>query len=199
MEINKSNIAGLTSALKDPTNNFLVPNLNKLMSKSKVKNSHLQFMSLGTAYDDGTWIVHAEASYLDEENQPLISDDTASAYLSIGRRISDVTLYSRYGIVKSFHKKLKPLDINPLLVGSPFEAPARGLSQGISTIFDEQEISQQSVSIGLRWDFYQKIAFKAEWSHIWIDGDGSGLWQADIRDTTPNHVNLLSFGFDFIF
>ncbi len=185
--------------MNDPINNFLVPNLNQPSPLTSVKDTRVQFMSLGTAYDDGTWLVHAEASYVDQEGQQMINADTASAYLSIGRRFSDVTLYSRYGVIQTFHKKTEALAINPLLIGSPQEPAIRGLSQGIASAFNDQAIDQQSLSLGLRWDFYPKVAFKAQWTHYWLGENGASLWQHDRTKSTPNHVNLLSFGFDFIF
>ncbi|MCK5829787.1 MAG: hypothetical protein KAH20_05750 [Methylococcales bacterium] len=191
----------IRGVLTNPATNFLIPNLNQFLPLTNINDTHLQFMSLGTAYDDGTWLVHAEASYLDEEGQQIINADVASAYLSIGRRFSDVTLYSRYGIAHSFEKKTKALDINPLLVGTPNEPAIREINQQIIDGFNGQAIKQQSLSIGLRWDFYQKMAFKAEWTHYWLGKNGkfSSLWQHDPNENTPHHVNLVSFGIDFIF
>ena len=107
-------------------------------------------MSLGTSYDDGTWLAHAEASYMDTKGQELFNPDTASAYLSIGRRFSNVTLYSLYGISHSFQKKTKvpdPRFPDPRLIQ---------LHQEVEGRFNSQAIKQQSLSIGLRWDFHPK-------------------------------------------
>ncbi len=150
-------------------------------------------MSLGTSYDDGTWLVHAEASYMDTEGQELFNPDTASAYLSIGRRFSNVTLYSLYGVSHSFQTKTEIPDPR-------FPDPRLLLiQQEVEERFNSQVINQQSLSIGLRWDFYPKVAFKAQWSHYWLGEDGDALWQRDVGVDTPENVNVMSFGIDFIF
>lgn len=203
-EIKANSIDTFRSVLDDQTNNFLVPNLNQLTSNTRVKGtSYLQFSSIGLAYDDGTWLVHTEAAYLDEEGQSFVNPDVVNGYLGVGRRISDVTLFARYGISHSLSKKQEPLDINPALMGSPYEDAARGLSQSVATYHNEQETNHQSLSLGLRWDFYPKVAFTAEWSHYWLgeNGIGSSVWEHDGHSSkdTPNHLNLVSFGIDFIF
>ncbi|MCK5889663.1 MAG: hypothetical protein KAG19_06955 [Methylococcales bacterium] len=201
-DIEDKNFYRLRDAMTNPVNNFLIPNLNELTSVTHMKDTSLQFMSLGTAYDDGTWLVHAETSFIKEDGQQAFNPDVVSAYLSIGRRISDVTLHARYGVAHSFHKTVNAPDINPALVGSEAEPFIRGMSQQLVSGLNEQAIEQQSLSIGLRWDFYQKMAFKAEWTHYWLgdNGEFSSLWQyEEPRQTTPNHVNLVSFGIDFIF
>ncbi len=179
--------------INDATNNFLFPNLNQLAPLITFKDSNIHFMSLGTSYDDGTWLVHAEASYMDTEGQELFNPDTASAYLSIGRRFSNVTLYSLYGVSHSFQKKTAIPDPR-------FPDPRLLLiQQDVEERFNSQAINQQSLSIGLRWDFHPKVAFKAQWSHYWLGEDGDALWQRDVGVDTPENVNVMSFGIDFIF
>jgi hypothetical protein len=179
--------------INDTTNNFLFPNLNQLAPLITFKDSNIHFMSLGTSYDDGTWLVHAEASYMDTEGQELFNPDTASAYLSIGRRFSNVTLYSLYGVSHSFQTKTEIPDPR-------FPDPRLLLiQQEVEERFNSQVINQQSLSIGLRWDFHPKAAFKAQWSHYWLGEDGDALWQRDVGVDTPENVNIMSFGIDFIF
>ncbi|MEE9337882.1 MAG: hypothetical protein V3U87_07355, partial [Methylococcaceae bacterium] len=179
--------------INDPATNFLFPNLNQLARLITFKDSNIHFMSLGTSYDDGTWLAHAEASYMDTKGQDLFNPDTASAYLSIGRRFSNVTLYSLYGVSYSFQKKTNvptPRFPEPRLLQ---------LHQVVEERFNSQAINQQSLSIGLRWDFHPKVAFKAQWSHYWLGEDGDSLWYRDIGVDTPENVNVMSFGIDFIF
>jgi hypothetical protein len=192
----------LRATLNNPAYNYLVPNLNKLRPLTDTDNGRVQFMSIGTAYDNGTWLMHAEASYTEEEDMRMAVADTVSAYFSIGRRFSDLTVYSVYGVSQSFPHKIDTLSINPELANTPLEAAATKLSGAVTDIFNNQSsqhIDQQSISLGLRWDFYQNVAFKAQWTHFWLGEHGAPLWQRDRGKHTPNRVNLFSFGFDFIF
>lgn len=201
-EIKSDDLSRLRTVLSDPISDFLIPHVSQLAPLAYVDDSYLQFMSIGTAYDDGTWLVHTEAAFVNEEEQQLVNTDAMSAYLSIGRRFSDVMLYSRYGILHGFHETVDALDINPQLVGTPLEPVIQGMTQEIASGFNKQQLEQQSLSVGMRWDVYQRIAFKAEWTHYWLGDNGqfASLWQYDdIEGTTPNHINLVSFGIDFIF
>jgi len=190
-QVKEIQLQTLISAINDPVNNFVIPDINKLTPLLSVKNRNLHFMSLGTAYDDGTWLIHTEASYIDTQDR--FNPDVASAYFSIGRRISKFTLYTVYGISHSFQKKVTVPD-------ALFPVPALiKLQQSVDAVINDNGTDEQSLSVGLRWDFHPQVAFKAQWSHYWLADDGAALWQKPESREIPDNVNVISFGFDFIF
>jgi hypothetical protein len=192
-QLKEAKLQELVSQINDPENNVLFPGLSQLAPLLSIRDSNIHFMSLGTAYDDGIWLVHAEASYMDTQGQRIFNPDTASAYLSIGRRVSKVTLYSVYGFSHSFHKKTKvprPLFPDPALIQSQQEIESR---------FNNQAINEHSLSLGLRWDFYPKFAFKLQWVHYWLTDNGVSLWHRTEAVNNPDNVDVMSFGIDFVF
>lgn len=178
--------------VNDPLANFGIPGLSQLSSVIAIKDSEVHYYTLGAAYDDGTWLAQAEVSYSDTDT--IYFPDTISSYLSIGRRFSNITLYSLYGIS---HSKKNNVDIpSPI-----FPLPAlQQLEQGLEALLNTHGVDQQSISLGLRWDFYQNVAFKAQWSHFWLGEQGTQYWYADpFSDSQSEQINVWSFGVDFVF
>ena len=162
-----------------------------------IKGSHFHFITIGTEYDNGTWLVHAEASYMNSEDN-IFYHDISNAYLSIGRRFSNVTLYSLFGISESSQADIKMPAESPFFIDDPY---VEELREYWLSIMNGNGADEKSVSIGLRWDFHPKVAFKVEWDHFWAVNGATGLlWsQNDFDIDPPDTVNVLSFGIDFIF
>jgi len=182
----------LTRPMSSPAINAVIPGISTLIPRLSLKDTNLHYISIGTRYDDGTWLIHAEASYL--RTQRDLMPDTASAYFSFGRRFANVTLYSLYGITQGFHSKVsvpKPIVPVPQL---------QQLQTNISHTINDNANDQQSLSLGFRWDIHPKIALKAQWSHFWLGHRGAALWtQPASPNQVPDKVNLWSFGVNFIF
>ena len=189
--INKVLSEQLINALNEPLVNLGIPGIKQVIPALSLKDSNIHYYSLGTAYDDGTWIAYAEASYLDSSTNFFPS--SASGYLSIGKRISNITLYSLFGISHSFQKNI---DIpSPTLPIPQLEE----LHQVIDKALNKNGTDEKSISLGLRWDFHPNIAFKTQWSHYWLGSNGTQLWQdSTLRDKSVQ-VNVWSLGVDFFF
>ncbi len=180
----------LVSAINDPLVNQLIPNIKQFSPRLSVKDTGIHFYTLGSAYDDGTWLAQAEASYTAQTSSV---PDFISAYLSLGRRFSSVTLYSLLGVTQSFHQYTtvpQPLLPIPRL---------QQLQQAVDFTINRSYTDEKSVSLGLRWDFYDNMAFKTQWSHFFFSGDGRYTWQRPVLGNPPDNVNVWSFGVDFIF
>jgi len=181
----------LVNAVNDPALAPVYPSAADLSPDLSLKGSDLHFMSVGTAYDDGVWLAQAEASYMETDNSYVV--DTVSAYLSVGRRFSEFTVYGLYGLSFSFNDQV---DIPAPLVPAP---SLLALQQGLDQALNYNSIDQQSFSLGVRWDFYSNIAFKAQWTHFWFGERGAALWAQDEPGNIPREVNLWSLGVDFVF
>ncbi len=174
-----------------------IPGLEQFESRMSVKGSRFHFMTLGAEYDDGTWLIQAEASYMNSED--IFHSDTASGYLSVGRRMGTVTLYSLFGISKTYDDKAVIPAISPDYKDDSY---ARETWEYWDSYLNLKNTDEKSVSIGLRWDFLPKFAFKAQWSHFWVvQGDTELLWgmMHYNNDRSETTVNVVSFGIDFVF
>jgi hypothetical protein len=167
------------------------PTIRQIIPAITMRGKQYHFGSAGLTYDDGIWLTQMEAAYI--HSNTLWSPTRASAYFSLGRRFSTVTLYSLLGIAKSFQH-----DIN---IPSPLVASPALLSekQQLSGILNNNAINEQSISIGTRWDFYENMALKTQWDHYWLGNNGPQQWQQSVGSPAPNTVNVMSVGIDFIF
>jgi hypothetical protein len=192
----------LTSELpaQDISNSLMNPLLAQTWSGTvpitsliNMKGKEFHYVGIGAAYDDGVWQLHSEASYTN--SHALLYPSQFNAYLSVGRRFESVTLYSLYGISRDLSHEVKVP--STLLVAAP---ALLGNQQQLSGLLNNNGLNEQSISVGARWDFYEKMALKAQWSHYWLDPNKLGVqqWQPNTSNP-PNNVNVMSIGIDFMF
>lgn len=173
-------------------NDYFDEVMKNLPIDSSLSNDNVHFASAGAAYDDGVWLLQAEAAYMATDS--LYAPNYTNAYLSIGRRFSNVTLFALYGFSHTFHNK----------VDTPQLAIPRSQRQAFQYSLDgftgQNGTDEQSLSVGLRWDFYTNIAFKMQWSHFWLGTEkGASNWDTSPTEPIPYNVNVWSVGMDFIF
>ncbi|BCG64147.1 MAG: hypothetical protein methR_P1915 [Methyloprofundus sp.] len=185
------NFDATATTLNNTVVNFALPGINELTPYLTTKHSNMHFISVGGAYDDGTWLMQVEGAYLHSDS-PLFPSQT-SAYLSIGRRFANVTLYTLFGIAHTFTEHINVPD--SILPNPEFQQ----IHDSVDGFLNQNGVDEQSISLGIRWDVYSNIALKAQWSHFWIGNNGAQLWQKFDLEPTPDKVNVWSFGFDFIF
>lgn len=182
-------------AIKDEVNSPLLarvwPNLREILPALNIKGKVLHYGGVGLAYDDSIWLSQFEAAYI--ASNTAWAPSQAHAYFSVGRRFSTVTLYSLYGVGKTFQNDI---DIPSPLVASPV---LLNKQQQLNQLLNNNEVNEQSISIGTRWDFHENMALKTQWSHYWLGNSGPQQWQQSTGNITPSNVNVMSVGIDFIF
>lgn len=182
----------LKATLSMPAASIILPNIINITPHFSTKNLQIHFVSVGGTYEDGLWLLQAEASYIDSTS--VFMPPQTSAYLSIGRRFSDVTLYALYSVAQGLQNKVVVPD--PAIPNASLQL----LRDTLDTIINNNGTDEQSVSLGLRWDFYQNVAFKAQWSHFWLGSNSrANQWNKPLFEPTPTQVNVWSVGLDFIF
>lgn len=181
----------LFTTLDDPQVNAVWPGARSLIRELSIKNTSVQYSSVGLAYDDGEWLAQGEAAYIhsDSNTFPTLVD----GYVSLGRRFGKLTPYLLLGIAETLDDQVKVPD---LLLPVP---ELIGLRNTVDGLLNNNGIDQKSVSLGLRWDVYENIAIKAQWSHFWLGENGTQLWVEPASGPTPRNVNLWSLGVDFLF
>jgi hypothetical protein len=176
----------LLGALEDPLVNAFWPGASTLVERFSIRNQPVHYTSVGLAYDGGSWPIQAEAAYVDSNIIPLPS--MVTAYLSVGRRFGNVTLYSLLGIAESLNRREQLPELPP------------AIREAADDQINGNNVDQKSVSFGARWDVYENVALKAQWSHFWIEDNGDLFW---LNPTLPAgggvEVNVWSFGVDFVF
>jgi hypothetical protein len=93
-------------------------NQPQLLPSLPIKGSQFHYNDLGFIYDDGVWLSQSELAYVSSNTSWIHSK--ILAYSSLGRRFSNLTVYSLFGIVRSFdHNAIKvpaPLVPSPVLL-----------------------------------------------------------------------------------
>jgi hypothetical protein len=177
--------------LKNPLVLALWPGARVASDAASTNGKPVHFSSLGIAYDDGVWPIHAEASYITSAIDWI--PDIVAGYLSLGRRVGALTFYSLYGVAESMHKyRAIPAPV------APFQ-PLLDLASAADSLVNGADIDQMSLSGGLRWDVHGNIALKAEWSHYWLGGNGGNPYWQHYGTPQSAQVNVWSFGADFVF
>ncbi|SMF96098.1 porin [Methylomagnum ishizawai] len=185
-------IQPLYAALDNPWVNTVWPGANTYPGMISPQNRDLHYISAGLAYDDGGWLAQLEASYTD--SQVVSFPSVASGYLSLGRRAGPVTFYTLLGISETLrHTATLP---RPWLATPAVDL----LWRAADSLINANSVDEKSVSLGLRWDVYENIDLKAQWSHYWLGQNGAQLWvEPELSAPTPGQVDVWSLGVDFVF
>ncbi|AEF99726.1 hypothetical protein [Methylomonas methanica] len=186
-----SSLRPLMNALNDPALSAVWPDASTLAGKLSSKGKAVHFTSIGLAYDDGQWLAQAEGSYIYSELNVYTS--VASGYLSVGRRVGKVTLYSLLGISETLNSRV---DVSAPLAPVP---ALQTLRNATDLALNTNGIDEKSVSLGLRWDVTENVDLKAQWSHYWLGNNGNALWLRPPTGAVADTVNVWSVGMDFIF
>ncbi len=181
--------------LKDPLQSipsFLWPDAQGLADKLSYDDSFANFYSLGMTYDNGQWVVQSELGMLNSSK--AILPTTMSGYLSLGYRVGKFTPY----VVASFIDSTKDRYSSP----EPFLPSLQPLHEVVVGAINESRASQNTISVGTRWDLSRHTALKFQWDVRHIKGGEAVLWRLAPQDdffTKDQTVNTFSINLDFIF
>ena len=154
----------------------------------------LVYATLGATYEQTQWQYAAEVTRL-HAGQAIIM----AGYVSVGRRIGDVTVFSVLSSSSSDHPALASPDWGAQLapvIGPAAAAQAQMLGT-VSAYAASQSIRQATYSLGTRWDIHPRMALKAQWDRVKIKANGSYLWSNATND--PGSANITTVLLDFVF
>ena len=164
-----------------------------LRQQDTFRDARQRLVTLGAAYDDGTWIGQAELGHL--STTTVITPSGPSGYLVLGRRIEAYTPYVMAAFAKPDKAVLAPVPGN--------DWSAYGLAELQTTAYAAAaltRVDQTTLSAGVRRDFDHRTALKLQWDHTTIQPYGYGLWvYAPAIYATRSQVNLLTASLDFVF
>lgn len=140
-----------------------------LAEKYTLEDMNLSFLSLGATYDPGSWFAMAEV--LDFGGDTMLSD-AFGGYVTAGARFGKLTPYATFAKVEGDIKAEPGISTAGLPV--PFAMGAAALNAGINTSLNQFQGSQQSASVGLRWDAFNNVAIKGQYSHVDLGANSAG-------------------------
>jgi hypothetical protein len=159
------------------------------------------FTSFGASWDQTDYFVMGE--FGKRSSTSLATADATSWYISGGAHIQKFTPYITYA---NYHN-----DTGAFYSGDENNVYNLGLgskvNQIVTAILQKKALDQNTITLGVRYDFMSNLALKAQWDHIQTTtkgetaGTGGGLFanrQPGFANG-PNQVDLFSVSLDFVF
>ena len=174
-----------------------IPNVaaeaKELRGELGFQGTGISYMTLGAVYDDGRYVVQGEVARSTSTADVLPHGITS--YISAGIRLGDFTPFCMVSSVRA-ENDLRGAMNDWRAIGED----AQYLQSQTISIINSTRMDQRSVSLGLRWDFYNQAALKVQWDTVRIKAFGYGLWWYE--SSMLNHsgrINLGTISVEFIF
>ncbi|WP_053162391.1 porin [Pseudomonas brassicacearum] len=155
----------------------------------------VEFFGVGASYDPGDWFVMSEWGRLDSRSG---LGRTSAWYISGGYRIEAFTPYVTYARSKTETEVSSPglttSALPPELAGA-----AAQLNGALNSVLGSNE-GQQTLSLGVRWDFTKNMDAKLQYDHTRFKGNSVGPLINPQPDFEPGgSFNVISLAVDFVF
>lgn len=148
------------------------PEAAELATHFNTDGEHFTYGELGVNYDNNDWWVQAEVVRLTSDINIIPSGDFG--YMSLGKRFGRFSVYALGGYATpedGIAAIQAPSGPTPELTGL-----MQGLAFGAQTSFNSARIEQDSVGLGVRWDFTTKMAVKFQVEEFTVKPNGTNLW-----------------------
>jgi len=163
------------------------PEGNDLANRYDLDDKRFEVLTLGASYDAGDWFLTGEWTQM--ESRSLFAD-SRSWYVTGGYRFGTITPYLTYA-----QQRIHNSSSNPGL-SQPYTEELDAFLQSIV----KSQPRQESLSLGVRWDFTPNMALKAQYDHMNLDSGSPGFLVNTQPEFEPGGtVNLFSFALDFVF
>lgn len=166
-----------------------------IANRYELDGKRTRLMNIGVGYDPGTWFVMGEWAWTTSSS--LLGDNEGS-YLTAGYRIAKWTPYVGVARAKVTSNTFEP-GLNVALYPSPFAEGAQ-LLNGVLNGLLSSGMQQESVTVGLRWDFRPGMALTAQYDYVNMrSGSPGGLINPQPEFVPGGSINLFSLALDFVF
>ncbi len=161
------------------------------------RDMRTSYIAGAVAYDRHDWLLTTEINRSKVAHIPSIS--FTSGYVSAGHRFGAVSAFVMHSVFRRDSAAFEAPDwATPLAgFGPQLAQQAQQLAVGAASAINATSASQNTTSIGTRWDVPPRVALKAQWDHVRWRNQGSALWSRS--DGTPGSGNVLGIAADFVF
>ncbi|MGA8137358.1 MULTISPECIES: porin [Pseudomonas] len=168
---------------------------NAIADRYDVKGKPFEFIGVGAIYDPGKWFVMGEWGHIDSHS----AIGTINAwYVSSGYRIDTFTPYVTYARSKTV-SETSSAGLTTSGLSPDLASVAAGLNGALNTQLASGS-GQQTLSVGMRWDFTKNMDAKLQYDHTRLDSNASGpLVNLQPGYEPGGSFNLLSLAVDFVF
>jgi hypothetical protein len=164
--------------LLDAANLYGMP---EIANKYRLNGLPTSALALGANYDPGNWFVMGE--YVDYKGSGFLSDARAW-YISAGYRFGSLTPY----LTRSSSKAA----IDAETGAGPLNTAFTGTLYAFNS-------TQDTSSIGLRWDAMKNLALKAQFDRVTTGSQSNGRLHAYPGFVQGSSISLVTVAADFVF
>lgn len=160
-----------------------------------VDGGPFEFVGAGVQYDPIDWFVMAEVG--NAHGHSAVGDRTAW-YVSGGYRWARFTPYATYSAVRALSRRSDP-GLTVAAYPPPLAAIAAGLNAALNGLLGSSP-EQNTVSIGVRWDFMKNLDLKLQFDHSRLGAGSAGnLGNLQPGFQPGGSYNLVSIAADIVF
>ncbi|MCJ8207906.1 hypothetical protein [Pseudomonas sp. RGM2987] len=168
---------------------------DRIADRYDPKDKLMKFIGVGAIYDPGDWFVMGEWGHFDSNS----AIGTLGAwYVSGGYRIDAFTPYVTYARSKTL-SETSTAGLSTATLPPEFAGVATELNATLNTVMASAS-SQQTWSMGVRWDFAKNMDAKLQYDHTHLGNESNG----QLTNLQPDYerggtFRLLSLSVDFVF
>jgi hypothetical protein len=173
------------------------PEAKELSKGFNIEDKTFTHKALGIAYDNNVWWVQSEFSTITATT--FLIPESRFFYASAGRHFGDMSVFITQGKATPIREPSRvstptgypsPLAENLLMVGA-----------GVDTAINSVRGHQDSIGVGVRWDFRTKMALKFQVDQFTIKEKGSNLWfkQDPALIHSAGKARVVSLSLDVLF
>jgi hypothetical protein len=155
--------------------------LADIANKYSLKGIPTSALALAANYDPGSWFVMGE--FIGYKAAGFLAD-TRAWYLSAGYRFGSLTPYLTHSSSKA--------TVNPETGAGPLNAPLTSTAYAFNA-------TQDTNSIGLRWEAMKNVALKAQYDHLTTGAQSNGRLVGYPGFVQGSSVNVVTVAADFVF
>lgn len=151
--------------LQDPTVQTLWPSAAAYADDLKLDGQRLQYTVIGAAWESDGWQIAGEVALTGAKT--VFAPQGTSAYLSVARRFGQWVPYVSYA--RNWNGSA--LDLTP----SPHPT-LDGIGTQLNRAYESTHTNQYTASLGVRWDFEERMALKLQWDRSVVSPSGVQMW-----------------------
>jgi len=156
--------------------------------------SPASFFALGATYDPGPWLVQSEYT-VRRSSHGIVTPKQSAWYVMGGLRFGDLTPYAMFARCISAGSFTN--DTATAMENGVLGAAYVGVGQVINQVYGAFNQSEETLSLGLRFDVMKNVALKFQFDHVMPETYGIAF---QTRNGPVNsNVNLFTAHLDFVF
>lgn len=187
--------AGLDALASTPGSSTQGTRAGDLAMRYRVNGQRAPTMALGVSYEQGPWQWMGEWIRL---VAPGFLADNSGAYITGAYRIGALTPFVTVARLRS---TLAPEPgLSPAALPGPLQSAAGDLNAGLQAALAGNRDSQNTVSLGVRWDLYKNLDLKMQFDRVRTSAGSPGQF-VNVQPGFSNGstVRLIGIAVDFVF